>query len=125
MESQSIPFTYLSPLSLFTIEVTNFTLLILLQNGKWDGREDILAQIKALETTIYHVEVRVNYKQMDSRWGRFNTTTLTTTDSLNAYFTKLPKMLAQNQQDTKKAQFQRICIILAVHPGNLLVSISI
>lgn len=39
-----IAFISLSPLFLFPTDVTNFTLSILLQNGEWEGGENILVQ---------------------------------------------------------------------------------
>lgn len=44
---------------------------------------------------------------------------------MNVHFTKLPKMLVQSQHETKKAQFQRICILLSVHPGNSSIHLDI
>lgn len=109
--SKLIALTSLSPFFLFK-EVTNFTLLILLQNG--NGR---VGRVFLFNHTLHGSRKFIIDKWIQDR-ADLNIITLTTTAGLNAHLTKLHKMLFESQHWAKKVQFQKACIILSVHPGN-------
>lgn len=84
------------------MDVVNFALLILLQNGEWEDGGGILGQTKNTP--------HGGSREFICRWMDLNIMTVTSTDGLNVLFTELLKIQVQRQHRTRKLNCRKFAL---------------